>query len=151
MAYGKWVTPRLEVVDADVDDLGVEDLLELVADQLVHRLHVELGGKALLDAVDDGQLGGALVGLREQPARLVEQGRVLERDGHARGERAEDPLGPLIERRRRQVLQADHADDGVAVQDRDAKPRFGRSLPKVIAPSAVACSPRSRRNGRRSG
>ena len=42
-------------------DLGVEDLLDLVADQVVHRLHVELGGEALLDAVDDRQLGRALV------------------------------------------------------------------------------------------
>ena len=50
-------------LDADVDDLRVEDLLDPVADQVVHLLHVELGGKALLDAVDDRQLGRALVAL----------------------------------------------------------------------------------------
>ena len=39
---------------------------------------------ALLDAVDDRQLGVALLGLLEQPLRLVEQARVLQRDAHAR-------------------------------------------------------------------
>ena len=61
--------------------------LDLVADEVVHRLHVELGGEALLDAVDDRQLGGALVGLGQQSLRLVEQPRVLEGDAQARGER----------------------------------------------------------------
>ena len=56
---------------------------DLVAHEVVHRLHVELGGEALLDAVDDRQLGGALVGLRQQALRLVEQPRVLEGDAHA--------------------------------------------------------------------
>ena len=40
--------------------------LDLVADEVVHRLHVELGGEALLDAVDDRQLGRPLVGLGQQ-------------------------------------------------------------------------------------
>ncbi len=40
-------------------------------------------GEALLDAVDDRQLGRALVGLGEQPAGLVEQPGVLERDAQA--------------------------------------------------------------------
>ena len=80
-----------EVEEADVDDLGVEDLLDLVADEVVHRLHVELGGEALLDAVDDRQLGGALVRLGQQALRLVEEPRVLERDAQARGERRQQP------------------------------------------------------------
>ncbi len=37
---------------------------------------------AFLDAVDDRELGGALLGFLEQPLRLVEQARVLERDAH---------------------------------------------------------------------
>ncbi len=81
----------LVVVEADVDRVGVEDLVDLVAHQLVHRLHVELGGEALLDAVDDRQLGGALVGLGEQPLRLVEQPGVLERDTEAAGKSGEQP------------------------------------------------------------
>ena len=68
--------PGVEVEDADVDDLGVEDLLDLVADEVVHRLHVELAGEPLLDAVDERQLGVPL-------PRLVDQPRVLERDAQA--------------------------------------------------------------------
>ena len=66
------------VEDSDVDDLGVEDLADLVADEVVHGLHVELRGEALLDAVDDRELGGALVRLGQQSLRLVEEARVLE-------------------------------------------------------------------------
>ena len=47
------------------------------------RLEVELGRQALLDAVDDGQLGRALLGLLQQALRLVEQARVLQRHAHA--------------------------------------------------------------------
>ena len=86
IVYGKWSSPARVIEDPDVDDLGVEDLADLVADEVVHRLHVELGGEALLDAVDDRQLGCALVGLGEQSLRLVEQPGVLERDAQARGE-----------------------------------------------------------------
>ena len=81
--------PGFLVVDGDVDDLGVEDLLDLVPDEVVHRLHVELLGESLLDAVDDRQLGRPLVGLGQQPARLVEQPGVLERDAQAGRERAQ--------------------------------------------------------------
>ena len=67
----------------------VEDLAQLVADQIDDGLEVELGGHAFLDAVDDRELGGALLGLLQQPLRLVEQARVLERHAHARGDRRE--------------------------------------------------------------
>ena len=46
IVYGKWNEPVVAVDDPDVDDLRVEDLLDLVADEVVHRLHVELGGEA---------------------------------------------------------------------------------------------------------
>ena len=85
IVYGKRMRPADRSYDPDVDDLGVEDLLDLVADEVVHRLHVELGGEPCLDAVDDRQLGGALVGLGQQPLRLVEEPRVLE--GHAQAAR----------------------------------------------------------------
>ena len=68
---------------ADVDDLGVEDRLDAVTDEVVHRLPVELLGKAVLDVVDQGQLGGPLVRLGQQPLRLVEQAGVLEGDAEA--------------------------------------------------------------------
>ena len=56
IAYGKWMSPA-SVEDADVDDLGVEDLLDLVADDVVDRLQFELSGDRLLDAVDQRELG----------------------------------------------------------------------------------------------
>ena len=98
IVYGKRMTSASRVVDADVDDLGVEDLLDLVADEVVHRLHVELCGEALLDAVDDRQLGGALVGLGQQALRLVEQPRVLEGDAQARCERRQQAHVGFAER-----------------------------------------------------
>ena len=91
----------LPVVDPDIDDLGVEDLADLVADQVIHRLHVELGREALLDARDDRQLGRSLVGLGQEPPRLVEQARVLERNAHARREGRQQALVGLGVRLRR--------------------------------------------------
>ena len=48
------------VVRPDVDHLRVEDLLDLVADDLIDRLHFELAGERRLHAVDQRQLGIAL-------------------------------------------------------------------------------------------
>ena len=48
MVYGKWISV-VPVEDPDVEDLGVEDVAQLVADEVVHRLDVDLGGQALLD------------------------------------------------------------------------------------------------------
>ena len=71
-----------KVEDADVDDLGVEDLLDLVADDVVDRLHLELARERLLDAVDQRQLGVPL-------PRLVHEPRVLERDAQAACQRVQ--------------------------------------------------------------
>ncbi len=46
-------------------------------------------GEALLDAVDDRQLRGTLVGLSQQALGLVEEARVLERHAQAAGEGAQ--------------------------------------------------------------
>ena len=95
--------PGVEVEDADVDDLGVEDLLDLVADDVVDRLHLELAGKRLLDAVDQRQLGVPL-------PRLVHQPRVLERHAQAAGKRRQQADVALGERVRPvEVLQRDPA------------------------------------------
>jgi hypothetical protein len=53
-------------VDADVDHLGVEDVAEPVADDVVEGLDLELAGERLLDIVDDRQLGVALPGLLDR-------------------------------------------------------------------------------------
>ena len=60
----------LRVVDADVDDLRVEDVAELVADEVVDRLQLELAGEPLLHAVDERQLGNTLPCLVQQPRPL---------------------------------------------------------------------------------
>ena len=64
---------RLGIDDRDVDDLGFEDLPDPVADEVVHRLHVEMLGQAPLHVVDERELGVALAG-------FLEQSGVLERD-----------------------------------------------------------------------
>ena len=83
--------PGGEVVDADVDDLCIEDLLDLVADDVVDRLHLELAGERRLHAVDQCQLSVAL-------PRLVYQAGVFECDAETAGKRVEKlPIG-LAER-----------------------------------------------------
>ena len=92
-----------EVEDADVDDLRVEDLLDLVADDVVDRLQLELAGNRLLDAVDQRQLGVAL-------ARLVHQAGVFERDAEAPRQRVEQlPVGLAERMLPIDVLERDHA------------------------------------------
>ena len=117
---------RLRVVDRDVDHLRVKDVPDLVPDECVHRLHVELLRKTLLDAVDDCQLGGPLVGLGQQPARLVEQASILERYAQARGESREELHVGLGERVLAiEVLERDHALGSVADDERREEHRLG--------------------------
>ena len=95
--YGKWKTPAARSRIADVDDLGVEDLRILSPTRSYIACMSSSGREALLDAGDDRQLGGPLVGLGQQTLRLIEQAGVLEGDAQARGERAEKPLVRLVE------------------------------------------------------
>ena len=60
-AGGRFAT--LQVVGDDGHRQDVDGLGNLLANELVHGLHVELRGQALLDAVDDRQLSRPLVGL----------------------------------------------------------------------------------------
>ncbi len=95
--------PGREVENGYVDDLGVEDLLDLVADYVVDRLQLELAGERLLDAVDQRQLGVPL-------PRLVHQPRVLERNAEAAGERLQELLVGVRESMLPvDVLERDHA------------------------------------------
>ena len=89
-SFGKWTprsTEKVNVIvfsdsvdERDIDDLRVEDLLDFVADQVVHGLAIEPLGEPGLNAVDDRELGGAA-------ARLVPQSGVLEGHREARGNR----------------------------------------------------------------
>lgn len=54
---------RLAVEERDVRGLGREDVSDLVANDVDDRLHVQLLSKRLLDAVDNRQLGRALLQL----------------------------------------------------------------------------------------
>ena len=54
----------LFVDPADPDIAGAEQITQLVTDQIDDALEVELCGHALLDTVDQRQLGGALLELR---------------------------------------------------------------------------------------
>src|SRR5439155_4026604 len=86
------------VVAFDVDAVDIEDLGDLVTDKVVHCLPLESLGKALLDAVDDRQFGGARVRLAEEPLRLVEEASIFESDAEAAGEGHEEPDIRLGER-----------------------------------------------------
>ena len=89
--YGKRIRPSSRVEHGDVDDLRVEDLLQAVPDEVVHRLHLEVLGQAALNVVDERELGVAL-------SRLLEQARVLERDAEASGDRRQQPDVGVAER-----------------------------------------------------
>ena len=118
--YGKWTQAGRLVVDADVDDLRVEDLLEPVANEVVDRLLVELAGDRRLHAVDQRELRVALPGLVDEP-------RVLERDTEAGGERLQELLVGLAERVFAvDVLERDHACRASADDERGVEHRLGR-------------------------
>ena len=104
------------IEDPDVDDLGVEDLLDPVPDEVVHRLHVEVLGQPLLDVVDERQLGVALSRLLDRPGP-AERGADMGRDeGH-------DLLVRFGVRRVSDVALHDHrADDPTFRPQRDAEP-----------------------------
>ena len=109
---------RRLVVDGDVDDLGVEDLPDPVADGVVDRLQLELAGDGVLDAVDQRQLGVPL-------PRLVHEPRVLERHAQAARERLQELLVGLAERVLAvDVLERDHARRLAAGDERDEEHRL---------------------------
>ena len=70
---------------------------------------LELRGQALLDAVDDRELGGALLGLLQEPLGLVDEARALQRHAHARRDRLEQADVALAQHSH-VVLEADVAD-----------------------------------------
>jgi hypothetical protein len=112
---------------SDVHGLRVEDLLDLVADEVVHGLHVEVLGEALLDAVDDRQFRGPLVGFRQQPLRLIEQPGVLQRNTQARSQSRQQADVSLAECGIPvDVLKGDASEYFAATDKRREHDRFGR-------------------------
>jgi hypothetical protein len=130
LRYAKNDLVRGGVVEPDVDVLRLEHVAELVAHQVVDRLHVELGSEAFLDAVDDRELGRSLLGLLEEALGLVEQAGIFEGNTHARRNRGQEPdfafakrILPLV------VLDQEIAQHAVAADDRhvDCRKRRVRS------------------------
>ena len=116
--------PALGVPPADADVAGGEHLAQLVADEVDDRLQLELGGHALLDAVDHREFGVALLGLLQQALRLVEQARVLERRAQARDHGLQQAHGGLVERvLALEALDAHLADVALADHDRHVHAR----------------------------
>ena len=115
------------VEQGDADDVGPEHVANLLADEVDHRLQVELTRESLLDAVDHRQLGVALLRFLEQPLRLVEQPGVLERDAHTRSHRREKTgIGRVEGVLVLVVLHDDATEQAVAADDRHGHARQAR-------------------------
>ena len=91
--------------DEEVARLRSEDLHQPRSDELDDRVEVELPRQRSTDLVDEGELRVPLLGLAEQPLRLVEEAGVLESDTEAGGDRAEQPLVGLREPVRLESLE----------------------------------------------
>jgi hypothetical protein len=104
------------VVDADVDDLGVEDLLELVAQSVVDGLSVELPGDRRLHAVDECELGVPL-------PRLLDRAGAGEGRAHVLADEGEEllVLARVLDLLRVR-LHNEGSDRSTLVLERDAQP-----------------------------
>src|SRR5205085_3769822 len=77
------------IMEPDAEVLGREEVAQPVAYQIDDGLEVELSHQALLDAVDDGQLSGALLRFAEKALGLGKQPRIVQRNAHAVGKRSQ--------------------------------------------------------------
>ena len=103
-----------------LDDLGVEDLLELVADEVVDCLRIELAGDRCLHAVDQRELRVPLPG-------FVHKACVLERDSQAACQGLEELLVGVAERVGAvDVLERDHSSRPPTHDERDEERRLDR-------------------------
>ena len=108
------------VEDGDVHNLRIEHVTRALPDELVHRLRLELRREPTLHVVDDRQLGGTSIRLREQPFRLVEEPHILERDAQAPPDRRQKPDVSIAERILvLEVLDQEDAGHVAARHDRD--------------------------------
>ena len=114
----------LRIVQGNERDLGVEDVADFFADEIEDGLHVELGGQALLHAVDQRELGVALFGFLEQALGLIEEAGILQRDREARGNRIQQVrVGLGVSVLAIEILQRDDANDFVTSDHRHPEPR----------------------------
>ena len=115
---------RRPVEQSNAERICSEHRDKAITDQVDDRLKIELLRQGRSDLVDDRQLGCALLRFGQQPLRLVEQARVLERNAHARGDRRHELLIALGERVRSQLRDREHADVAFATRDRHAEVRL---------------------------
>ena len=149
-SYGNEMRSVAASYSAMNDGRGLEDRPDPLADELDDRREVELLGEGAADLVDDRQLGGALIGLGEEPLRLVEQPGVLERDAHARGERARAAARrPRRTRTKPRPRRTMHAEDGRRRRGSERPSHEFEMAPASTAPSSVPSSSVSRRSGLR--
>jgi hypothetical protein len=104
------------VVDTNVDDLGVEDLLELVAHEVVDRLRIELAGDRRLHAVDQCELGVPL-------ARLLDRARPRQGGANMLADEREELLVLLRIANVRQVRLHGEGADRAAVVGLERNPQ----------------------------
>ena len=71
----------------DAHVVGVEDFAQLGAHEFDDAFEIERVGHALLNAGNHREFGVALFCFLQQPLRLVEQARILQRHAHAGGQR----------------------------------------------------------------
>ena len=110
-------------------------------------VEVELLGEGRADLVDERQLGGALVRLREEALRLVEEARVLEGHAHARRERREQADVAIVKGIVLQALERDDAEDAIAGKDGHAEPRLGFEPVRETRPRPMLSSSVRSRSG----
>ena len=123
---------RLLVDEGDGHRVHVENLGHAIADGLDDPLKIELPGQRTADLVDDRQFGRALLGLGQQPLRLIEEARIFQRHAHARGDRAHRALVGFCEQVRPGVTDDDNTNGFRPGHDRDAEPRLGHPAGCVL-------------------
>ena len=124
---------RRRIVPADADVPSPEYLAQLFADRFDDCLEVQFGGDAGLDAVDERELGAALLGFIQEPLRLVEEACVLQRHAHAVGQHLQQVHFSLGERILLPAVERDDSERFVALQDRDAKVALADGIVAAIA------------------
>ena len=96
----------------------LQQVLRVVGDAVHHQRQVERRRQVAADLRERGGFALAPLGLLQQPLRLVEQARVLERDAHAGDDRLEQPDLALAERvLALEALDDDDADDAFGGDD----------------------------------
>ena len=94
---GEMDQPGFRVEQGDIDDVGVEDFLHPVADQLDRAFEFRFRDERLTDRADGAQLGGAGFGHLEQALSFVKQACIGHRNAHIGGDRLQQAHVVFVE------------------------------------------------------